>query len=269
MATASVAAADITLGGFGRFGIQKAEGADATVDSRVSIDIKGSAEAGDLTFGGMIRLRSTDGGTATTNGAQLHMKSGAMTVFAGNIPGPLDSMAGVYGYTVGYSGGTFNGLVTDGDSMAFTSNGGGANGLQVNYSMSGLTVKAAHSPQEKDEQFVVEYAMGAMTAAAGAQMGDVAADDVTVASLSYSLGDWGMTIAYGDNNGTTKTTLSAGGNVAAATSLQFYASDKDGATDTAFGVGVKHDLGGATLGAAYETTYTGTSVMEAGVRFNF
>ena len=235
----------------------------------MSIDIKGSAEAGDMTFGGMIRLRSTDGGTATTNGAQLHMKNGAMTVYAGNIPGPLDSMAGVYGYTVGYSGGTFNGLVTGGDSMGFTSNGGGANGLQVNYSMAGLTVKAAHSPQEDDEQVVVEYALGAMTLAAGTQLGNVDADDVSVATLSYSLGDLGMTLAYGDNNGTKQTTFSAGGNVAAATSLQAYVADRDGETDTAFGVGVKHDLGGATLGAAYESNYSGNSVIEAGVTFNF
>jgi outer membrane protein OmpU len=269
VATASVAAADVTMSGMARFGIQKSEGADATVDSRVNIDIKGSGETeSGISFGGKIRMRGTDGAT-TLNGAQVHMSSGGVTVYAGNIPGPIDSMSGTYAKTVGFTGGTFNAYVGGGDSLAYTSTGTGSNGLQVNYAAGPLTVAVAHSPVTEDEQVVVEYAMGALTLAAGAQLGNVDADDVTVATASYSLGDWSMVVAYGDNNGTTQTSFGVSGAIAAATSLSAYASDKDGATDSAFGIGLSHDLGGASLGVAYESSFTGTSVMEAGVTFNF
>jgi outer membrane protein OmpU len=269
VATAGVAAADITLKGMARTGVVKEESTDAIVSSRVQFDLRGSSEVGELTFGGFIRMRSTNG-PATTNGGQVSVSGAGMTVFGGNIPGPLDSMANVYGTTVGYTGGTFQGLVVQSDTMAYSSTGAGANAIQANYSMEGLTVKAAYQPGTENSQVVVEYTNAGLTVALGAQFSDDATDEETVATAAYSFGDVSVSVGYSDNNGTVKSTLSGSAKVADGVTVGAYYSDLEGAADNGYGLGISYSLGaGASLGAAYENTFAGTSRVEAGVSFSF
>jgi len=240
-----------------------------SIDNRVQFDLRGRTEVGDLVFGGHIRMRGTNGVT-TLNGGQVSMSTAGLTVFAGNIPGPLESMANVYGYTVGYSGGTFQGVVNQVDSMAYSSNGSGANAIQANYSIAGLTVRVAHQPSTENNQASIEYSNSGLTVAVGAQMASGKADDMTVATLGYSMGDIAAAVGYSDNNGNTKATISATAKVADGFSLTGYFSDLEGAKEEGYGLGFSYDLGaGARLAGAYENTFAGGNRAELGVTFSF
>lgn len=274
IATGTVAAADITLSGYGRFGLRYTDVAgvtDTNLENRVNIDIKGSGETdGGLSFGGKIRMRGNGGAVATLNGVQVHIATGGLTVYAGNIPGALDSMAGVYAPMVGYTGGTFSYLVTNGDTLAYSSQGAGANGVQANYSMGGLTVMAAYAEGADDSQLVAQYSMGDFTIAAGAQFGDVAADDVMAVTAGYSSGPLSVTLGYGDNNGTELTVLTVGYDISSATNANVYVADTNAAgSTTGYGIGFTHNIGGATIGAAYEERTNGNAQAELGIKFNF
>jgi outer membrane protein OmpU len=240
-----------------------------TVDNRVQFDLRGKSVIGELTFGGHIRMRGTNGAT-TLNGGQVSVSGAGLTVFGGNIPGPLDSMANVYGYTVGYSGGTFQGLVNQVDSMAYSSTGSGANAIQANYSISDLTVKAAYQPSTENSQIAVEYSFSGLTVAVGAQMASGKADDMTVGTVAYSFGDVSAAVGYSDNNGNSKATLSATATVADGITLTGYYSDLEGAAEEGYGVGFSYDLGaGARLAGAYENAFDGGNRAEFGVTFSF
>lgn len=273
VATAGVAAADITLGGMARIGFVSSEAAVAAgrtniVDNRVQFDLRGKIEVGELTFGSHIRMRSTNG-VATLNAGQASISSAGLTVFAGNIPGALESMPNVYASTVGYSGGTFQGAVTGGDTMAYSGTGTGAQGIQANYKVGDLTVMAAYQPSTENTQLAVSYSSSGLTVAVGAQLSDLAASEVMVATLGYKLGDVTVAVAYGDNNGITHTTGSIAGSFEGV-GVKAYVSQKDGAAGDAYGVGVSYSLGGgASLGAGFENTFAGTSRVEAGITFGF
>ena len=242
---------------------------DTTIDTRVQFDLRGSAQADNgMTFGGWIRMRGTSGNT-TLNGPRVTVGYGDLTIHGGNIPGPLDSLANTYGYTVGYTGGTFQGLVNQADTMAFSSTGTGANGLQIDYSANGLTVKAATQPSNDNMQASITYAAAGLTVAIGAQFSDRAAEDETVVTLGYTMGNIGLALASSDNNGNRKSTLSMSADTGAGMALAAYISDDESEADNGYGIGLTYDLGGATFGAAYEKRFNTSDRIEAGLTFSF
>jgi outer membrane protein OmpU len=306
VATASVAAADITLSGMGRIGVVSTETAGAaavdatttdgfsyfdvsaaavvavadgsaavtlddgdfvvsgtngtaavaatnkttatTVDTRVQFDIAGSGEAQNgMTFGGKIRLRGTSGST-TVNGAQVMLGYGDLTVYGGNIPGVLESMPHAYANTVGYSGGTFRATVNQADTMAYTSTGAGANALQANFSMGSVSVAVAHQPSNDNNQASVVYSANGLTVALGGQFSNRAAEDETVASIGYAMGNYSFNVSSSDNNGNRKTSFGGAVNAGNGLSLNAYVTENESEADNAYGFGVKYDLGGATFG---------------------
>jgi outer membrane protein OmpU len=242
---------------------------DTTIDTRVQFDLRGSTQADNgMTFGGWIRMRGTSGNT-TLNGPRVTVGYGDLTIYGGNIPGPLDAMANVYGYTVGYTGGTFQGLVNQADTMAFTSTGAGANGLQIDYSANGLSVSAATQPSNDNMQASITYTSAGLTVAVGAQFSDRAAEDETVVTLGYTMGNIGMALASSDNNGNRKSTLSMSANTGTGMALAAYISDDESQADNGYGIGLTYDLGGATFGAAYEKRFNTSDRIEAGLTFSF
>ena len=240
-----------------------------TVDTRVQFDIAGSGEAQNgLSFGGKIRMRGTSGST-TVNGAQVMIGYGDLTVYGGNIPGVLESMPHAYANTVGYSGGTFRATVNQADTMAYTSTGAGANALQANFSMGSVSVAVAHQPSNDNNQASVVYSANGLTVALGGQFSNRAAEDETVASIGYAMGNYSFNVSSSDNDGNRKTSF--GGAVDAGNGLRLnaYVTENESEADNAYGFGVKYDLGGATFGAAYETGHDKADRIEAGLTFSF
>ncbi|SDG66734.1 porin [Sulfitobacter delicatus] len=295
VATAGVAAADVTFGGYGRFGIYYSENAgadgvagtaddfvgafdsstDVTSRFRLQIDATAESDAG-VVVGARVRIQQNEGETGMTNGARFFARSGGFEVGVGNIFGALDSMPGQYpidldlgltGLGYDYTAYQFNG--------DFYSSGGlgnsGDNGVEVMYSAGDLSVHVSASDTDDRVAGYVAYTWSGWTFAVGAQDSDNAGDTEWTATAGGSFGIADVTLAYADNgtNGD-RTVLTGRFDVGAATDMEVYVADQEGGADTGYGVDFNHDLGGGvSLRGGVAKRINGNTVADAGVRFNF
>lgn len=281
VATASVAAADVTFSGYGRFGVQYT-GSTATtsssldVTSRLRLQIDMSAESdGGVTFGARTRMQTAEGTTGTgMNGVRLFARSGGVEVGVGNIFGALEFMPGMYPIDLGLTGLGYDYTAFNFRADAYSSGGTGAsgsNGVEVMYSAGDLSVHVSASDTNNRLAAHVAYKSNGWTLALGAQDSDSATDTELAASIGGSMGMASFTLSYADN-GTSgaHTVLAASFDVGAGTNVQAYVADADYFTDTSYGIGVHHDLGGGTsLRGGIASLSNGTSRADLGVRFNF
>tara|TARA_R110002020_G_scaffold67880_1_gene178131 strand:- start:144 stop:1136 length:993 start_codon:yes stop_codon:yes gene_type:complete len=179
VATAGVAAADVTFGGYGRFGILYLEDAagndstDITSRLRLQIDMTAESDAG-VVFGARVRIQQnnsdtqqsinvgpdgiagtaddvvTTSGPAGTgfNGARFFARSGGLEVGVGNIYGALEYMPGQYPIDLGLTGLGYDYTVYDGNADLYSSSGDGAagqNGVEVLYSAGDLSMHLSYS----------------------------------------------------------------------------------------------------------------------------
>ncbi|WP_165390353.1 porin [Thalassococcus sp. S3] len=213
IATASMAAADVRISGYGRFGLDYNERNDNTVvgetniTSRLRLQFDMSAETdGGVAFGARFRAQaeSRDGtpNGATFNGARFFASAGGFTLQVGNITGAIEAMPGTYLETrtagIGIDGADFTSHVANvGDSFtnavsgsdyfgwdAYSSGGTGRNGVEVIYSQGAF---GAHLSYSKDNDVAVGPPV-----VEGVQR--------TAVHLSYEFGDWTAAIGYQDEN---------------------------------------------------------------------
>jgi len=203
VATAGMAAADVKISGYGRFGLDynnsnSTDTADAyyngrsqtniTSRLRLQFDMSTETDSG-VGFNARMRMQSEnrDGtpGTGAWNGARFGVTYGGLTVNVGNIIGAVENMPGLY--TTGISAGTgidgmgFYSLVVQGASWdAYTSARVGANGVEALYTFGGFTGHVSYSTNN-------DVAPGAP---------GVAGEDRTALMLTYNFGDYYVAGAY-------------------------------------------------------------------------
>lgn len=258
---------------------------ETALEHRFRLNIDASAEAdGGLTFGARVRLQADDGvqnaaggvgtaGVLGTNAPRFTVSAGGLTVGVGNINGAIDSMPGLYGGTVGLSGLSFSNVVTNFGSDTYDSTGAGRNGVEVIYSMGDLGVHLSHSDSVaiKRTALAVSYAVSGWTLALGYQDSARAADAEWTATVGGALGAANVGFAFAQaNHGNNSMTLSGSFSVGAATTVTAYvAKDEGQVDDTAYGIGVVHNLGGgASVRGGFASTH-GTNRADLGVQFNF
>ncbi len=112
------------------------------------------------------------------------------------------------------------------------------------------------------------YTMGDWTVALGVQDSAVNTEDKTVLTVGGKIGDFGVGFAAADNDGVSKIALNGSATFGATTVNGFVADDESG-TDTAFGLGVSYDLGGASVIAGVESDAVGDTRADMGVSFSF
>ncbi|UYV37492.1 porin [Rhodobacteraceae bacterium D3-12] len=294
VATASVAAADVSFSGYGRFGAMD-NGTTSGIYSRIRLQIDMSTEADNgLEFGARLRYQATSfngAGTINTfNAARFYAKAGGFELGVGNIQGAIEWMPGLYMSTqsagVGLSGHTFSNLVTNTQGKgywgwdAYSSGGAGAaarNGVEVKYSVGDFGGHLSHSGTGATERtaLVLSYKFNDWTVALGYQDANVAAQDKVVLTVGGKIGPANIGLAYADNDGIGKFGISANVEVGAATRVDVFITSEDGAAGgETYGLGVSHSLGGgASLEAGVErddTTGTGgVTSYDLGIRFNF
>lgn len=273
IATAGVASADITFNGMGRFGVLSTDVAGTTttdVQNRAQFEIKGSTTSDNgMTFAGKLRLRSTNGTANSFAGAQTSVSTSGLTVYFGNIPGPLDNMANGYA-TTGYTGGSFTIDVVDGGGAHAYSSNGSQNALQVNYALGDVAVAVSYDKDTETTQATIEYTVSGITLAAGMQDASDAADDVTSVTIGGTFGGVTASAGYSDNGGTDEMLVQAQTEIMPGLTAEAFVYDIDGAADTGWGFGMNYGLGGgATFGVGYENQPSGNTRAEAGVVFSF
>ena len=233
VATAGVAAADVTFGGYGRFGVlhqETASGDDETnVTSRFRLQIDATAESDmGVTFGARARIQQNnsddnvsidDGpdeiagneddfpvasGPAGTgiNGVRFFARSGGFEVGVGNIYGALESMPGMYEIDLGLTGLSYEYTAYNFRGDAYSSGGNGAagsNGVEVLYSMGDLKVHISASDTNDRVAGYVAYTYNGITFAAAAQDSDSESDTDYALSVVGNVGPAKVSLAYADN----------------------------------------------------------------------
>ncbi len=282
VATAGVAAADVTFGGYGRFGIVHITD-DGTGDSstditsrfRLQIDATAESDAG-VTFGARVRIQQNEGQRGMTNGARFFARSGGLEVGVGNIFGALEFMPGMYPIDLGLTGHNYDYTAFNFRGDAYSSGGlgnSGDNGVEVMYSAGDLSVHVSASDTDDRIAAHIAYTFGGWTVALGGQDSDNAADTELAASVGGSFGPVDVTLAYADNGTAGDHIVLAGRvDVGAATNVEAYIVDADQWADTGFGIDFNHDLGGGTSlrgGVSTGGSVGDETLVDLGVRFNF
>lgn len=287
IATAGMAAADINLSGYGRFG---ALYNDATDDTnfisrlRIQIDVSAETQSG-IKFGARQRIQTEENNFGAGNGVRFYLTTGGLTVAGGNILGAIEAMPNLYMGTksagMGLEGNGFTSLVTNtvgagywtwdayqsGNTAAGTAaNNGAPNGVEVIYSANGFTAHLSSS--DNADALALAYTFGDYTAAIAVQDSSVLGDK-TVVTFGGNIGAADFQIGYADNEGVDKWAISGGANVGAATYVYGMVSSEDGWGET-YGLGVSHDLGGASIEAGLTVIDpTDTTLLSAGFFFAF
>lgn len=299
VATAGVAAAELSLGGSARFGVTYNDTLtnELQIHNRFTLNIDGSASTDTgLDFFARVRVRGGNTGTAGLGASgvsapRVGVSVAGFTVATGNILGAIESAPGLYSGSVGLTGLGWGNLVANvgagstvpGNTFrwdAFSSAGAGRNGVEVIYSNAGFGVHVSWSGVGGDDRIAanLSYTFGDWTAAAAYQDSDTDADDKWFATIGGNLGDFGVGAAYGDNDGVSKWQVNGSYTFGAGTTVTAYVADESGtnsagsnvaATDTSWGLGFTHSLGGATLAGGVAGTNTGATLADLGVRFSF
>ncbi|WP_430465628.1 porin [Tabrizicola sp.] len=276
--SAGVAYAEVSISGDARMGLQyDSTTGDTRIEKRMNVNVRGTVETSSgLTFGAHTRMRSNEaGGPTGFNGARVYMQVAGFEVAMGNIYGAIDSMPNLYHSELGltYLGA---GDVATVSYDGYSSNGNGAEGVEVMYSAGAFSGHVSYSEPTlssgastaKRAAVHVAYTMNDWTVALGHQKSSVAAEKLTVVTVAGNIGDYGVGFSAADNAGVTKITL-AGSATFGATGVQAFVSDEEGAADMAFGLGVSYDLGGAEVRAGVQRDQVGETQADLGVAFKF
>ncbi|WP_204112757.1 porin [Shimia biformata] len=292
VATAGVAAADVTLSGSARFGVIYTEGATTdewALHNRFTLNIDGTAETDSgATMHARVRVRGGETGSGSTNSTttgvphgsavsspQVGVSAGGFRVNVGNINGALESTPGLYAGAVGLTGLGWGNLSVNTDGAAgywawdsFSSAAGGVNGVEAIYSGGAFGAHLSYSPVTDRTAIHGSYTFGSWTVAVAYQDSDTAGEDKLVGTIGGSFGAFGVGLSVADNDGVTKGVLSGSFGVGASTNITAYIGSEDG-SDENYGIGFTHGLGGATIAGGVVQTTSGTTMADLGVRFNF
>lgn len=298
IATAGMAAAEaeVTFGGYGRFGLVYDEGATGTDKEtrleqrfRLNITATTTTDAG-VKFEGRVQLETNDDsdGGATGEGpgaAGFAVSYQGFRLDVGNVSDVFDSgdVIDIFGHGLG---------LTD---LVETNNAFGGNGIdeegfgedeiernvvKVRYAIGDFTVAASYTEDNEAEflpsyyQVGAAYSFGEHTIGAAYGERDNATDDSYWAvNANGEFGALGYNLLIGDSDVVDDLVygLSLSYDVSSATELRFASSfGGDDANDDAYGIGFRHSLGGGvSLRGGVGQNIAGDTIADMGVRFDF
>ena len=299
VATAGVAAADVTLSGYGRFGIDYIEGRtlagannETAVSSRFRLSIDGSTEADNgLSFGARIRFEQDGANEAIINNqfnsARFYAKAGGLEVGVGNILGAMDSLPGIYSGSLGLTGLGWGNVVTNFNSHTYDSktNGVAPEGVELIYSGGNWTAHLSHGdlPGRQLDRTEIggSFTFNDWTIGMALATRPDALETGTngVLTIGGKLGAANIGLAFAQNEYATvkrnAITLSGSFEVGAATTIKAYIAKDEvwapvpGRDEMAYGIGVSHNLGGGASIQGGIVDLHGQTRADLGVLFNF
>ncbi len=249
--TAGLAAAEVSVGGDGRMGVQSTDGGDIKFSSRVRIAFTASGETDNgLTFGGSIRADNAVGGKDGIGGS-VHVAGAFGKVAMGDVDSAAKAAVGHAG-GVGYTG------LGDWNEIKYIGGGNDPSALW-NYSMGSLTMYAsAGNPnyddavenEDVDLSGAISYSLGDVGVGVGVERrGDM---QTVAAGVNATLGDASVKLVYGSyDDGVASTdnvdsySASASFVSGSATFSAFTSGNSKGMEGMDnFGIGASFDLGG-------------------------
>ncbi|MEM9575461.1 MAG: porin [Pseudomonadota bacterium] len=301
IATGSMAAAEVTFNGLARFGLKYEGNAGAAaeetyLEQRFRLNVRGTVETdGGVEFSARMRIETNDNGSegegesAEARAPEFSVEAGGFRLDVGNTSDVLDSgdVVDFYGYGVGLTSFLEQSSGWGGQIPA----SGIAGSAQVNptikarYAVGDFTVAASYTDDADEDGLgsarsdewqlgagykFGDYAVGAAFGSTDTATGD---NDFWAASFGGTVGTVGFSVLVGDSDAQDDTSVGASVviPVGAATDIRIAASDNgvDG-TDTAYGIGFRHSLGGGvSLRGGFGENNAGYGVGDLGVTFDF
>lgn len=249
--SAGIAAAEVSVGGDGRMGVQSKDGGDVKFSSRVRISFSASGETDNgLTFGGSVRADNSVGGKDGMGGS-VHVAGAFGKVAMGDVDSAAKAAVGHAG-GVGYTG------LGDLNEIKYI---GGSNDPSAlwNYTMGDLTMYAsagnpnyddATDNEDVDLSGAISYSLGDVGFGVGVERrGDL---QTVAASVNAALGDASVKLVYGsydDGDAGADNVDSYGASASfvsgSATFSAFASGNSQGVEgEDHFGIGASFDLGG-------------------------
>ena len=264
VATAGVAAADVSLSGSANVGLKYNEaGAQQTTlhhEIDFGINASGTADSG-LTFGASVDIDTDNSsGTFTSSDGEVFISGAFGTLTVGKVDAGDDQFFGAL--EVGFDG---IGL----DDVAEAGYGGGSHDVLYTYSVGDLSVAASMNSSDSNDNIAlgVQY-KGPITVALG--YNDDGTDVAMSLGIKASMDGISVNVAAVDHE-TDGNAYGVGLTYAMndAMSLSVGFADNDGDTDSSFGAGFSYKLGGGATLAAGVGSIDGTSKADFGVNFSF
>ncbi|WP_026758394.1 porin [Sediminimonas qiaohouensis] len=260
VATAGVAAADVSFGGYARWGVDHVEGRvgdETRIESRFRLVVTATTESdGGLTFGSQIRYQANEGtsgysATSVTamgsgavvgghggfNSPRFWVSTGGLEISMGHVQGALEFMPGMYAGSVGLTGLGYANVVYNYAGDLYTSGGNGRQGVDIKYSAGDFSAHLSHSMKQNGYGFNgttertagwVAYSFGDYSAALALQDSNQSGDNEWALTASGTFGPANVTLQVADNgnmianSNTMKYGLAASFDVGAATSVSAY-----------------------------------------------
>ena len=244
VATAGMAAADMTLSGFGRVGLDYSAAGDTTMDYRWQLGITGSVETSSgTTFKIYSRARFDDGDAADGgfNAPTVTISSGDFTLQLGNTYSAAGARTNVFGSGTGNLGNY--GLYDTFATWYASGVAGTSDRVRADYTMNGMTISVS-GDVDGDERIEAGVSGSAGSLNYGVAASD---DDYYAADVNMAMGDMKVGARLTNTINGMYANYSFGD-----TSVQGYYGDNDD-----WAIGFSHDLGGASLGAEYNETGAG------------
>jgi len=270
VATAGLAAADVSISGYGRFGAVYSDNADdfnTASRLRLQFDVSAETDSG-IVFGARQRFQAEENGPGTGgNGARFYMTTNGFTLAMGNITGVIEGAPNLYMPTasagVGLEGNGFYSLAANTASngmrfawTAYSSGGAGAQeGVEILYSMNGFGAHIHSTDDGVNESYGIgaNYTFSGYTVAVAYEDFDDGSN-ILFASVGGKIGAINAALAYAateNGAGVDADKVSLKGAYDFGTGLTAYGfvaaeSEAAGAPDagTSFGLGASYDLGG-------------------------
>ncbi|GLO72012.1 porin [Phaeobacter inhibens] len=275
VATAGVAAADVSFGGYGRFGLGYEENRgdtpgqeDTVIVSRFRMNIDASAETdAGVKFSARVRMQADEqaknnvpaavgdtvtggeAGAAGLNGARFSVEYGGLRVDVGNVAGAIDNLPNYYGNEPGlenfigqYAGANYG-------FLAYSSGGAGSNGVYARYAVGDFAIAASYDTADVVTAVVVPAGAtdAVATAATSGDRWDIHA--------AYTFGNITAALAYGETDvagagaDLDMTVLTLGGTWGAFNGTLIVGDESTGTantSDTFYGISAAYDVSSAT-----------------------
>ncbi len=295
VATAGVAAADVTFGGYARWGMEynDARADEKTrMESRFRLIVTASTETDSgLTFGAQTRMQLDEnessydtlgGGTGGFNNVRFWVATGGLEVSMGHVQGAFEYMPGIYDGSIGLTGLGYANIVDNYGRDTYTSGGQGRQGVDIKYSMGAFSAWLSHSYAQttygvngatERTALWLAYSAGNYTVAVAGQDSDVVGDTEWALTAAGTFGPATVTLQAADNDGDMKYGLALGYKVGSATTINAYVNH-DEALNLAtggenYGLGVVHNLGGGASIRGGVVSVNEVTRADLGVQFSF
>jgi outer membrane protein OmpU len=300
VATTGMAAAEVTLNGYGRFGLVYLDvdgvGSDTRLQTRMRVNINASLETdAGVTFGGRIRLQHDAGNAgARLSAAKLFAEAGGFRLEVGNTDTAFDNAGLMYATEIGFTDSSL-GESQDFAYYGFSSGPYGAGeedrmGIYASYSVGDLTARVSivdpsQSVDTDEEEISIsfDYSTGpfSVSLAAVQDGAGILDNDQFFAGVAYKIGDsTNVGLNYHDEKDVdvatlpdvTVITLYGNHTLASGLTLAGYITSVDtdgGDSETGGGVGASYSLGeGARISGAVHQL-DDVTFADLGVRFDF